>query len=304
MSRDKNGNPQYSDRKEKNQEAVDISERLKNVGNFLDVTDPGKIDFFKAPEQAISGRAKVDVRIKLYNYELSSKQRHAIQKHIEAIYDLYAKWFGWSEKPKRPISIRIFGNYEDFGNYQSEVGYRFPTNRSHYSRYRREVVMIGTEFKTKTIRVLYHEASHAIMHMNMQRVPKWINEGLAEVFELLQTRSEKTFSIGYRRSYIGLIKHKLREGSLEPAASYMKISSQKWHDSSSRVENMYYKVAWSIMRYLVSNKTGQKTLRAVMNDIRTDNKWNESNLAELFNKHYPGGVKKLDRDWRSWIVKL
>jgi hypothetical protein len=86
-----------------------------------------------------------------------------------------------------------------------------------------------------------------------------------------------------------------------PIEQYLGISDVQWRDSSARVENTYYLIAWSIMNSLLSSQRGIDTLRLVLSDMRSNGRFGGGSLVEMFDRSYPGGIRKLDRDWRIWI---
>lgn len=301
---DENGDTHFSEEKPENIESEETSDQLENRINIIEIGETPDIDFYIPPERNKS--MKVDIKIELVDYQLTPKLREIIQNRVKIIYRAYVQWFGWDPQPNRPIKIKIFGNYIDFEKYQIEKQQGHVTNRSHYSPSRREVVMLGTEFTDATLSVLFHECSHAIFHMEVASGPKWINEGLAEVFEFSKAQRNKV-KVGYNKEWVEIIKHKLREGSLLSFKEYLNIPSRGWSEESARVERSYYTVAWSMMRFLVSTEQGKNSLKKDIIDIK-DRKnnpwWQKGRLTEIFDKHYPGGIGKLDADWRKWIGKL
>jgi len=130
--------------------------------------------------------------------------------------------------------------------------------------------------------------------------PNWINEGLAECFEGIVVKNKKIY-LRRNPTWLEKMKHKLREGSLQPIEHYLGISNKQWRESSARVESTHYMVAWSIMSSLLSSRHGIDTLRAVFSSMRSKGWWKEGQLVVIFAEAYPGGIKKLDRDWRNWI---
>jgi hypothetical protein len=165
------------------------------------------------------------------------------------------------------------------------------------------VLMLGTEFERSTMRTLLHESSHAILNMELNRIPKWINEGLAEVFEYIQPNGNN-ITIGYNPGRMGLIKHQLQEGALRSFEENLMVSDLTWHNESARVERSYYNIAWSMMRFMLSSQEG---ITAVRHSLETCKKiicWQSAQIVEQFSQSYPGGMQQLDEDWRRWIEEI
>jgi hypothetical protein len=295
---DENGRVHFSENAPAQQSSQEITGKLGEIGNFLEFDDVLDVDWYKPPGEYKP--ANVEVKIDLVDYQLEAAEYGKIRDGVTGIYESYSRWFGWSQAPNRPVVIKIFGNFDEFEQYQQQENNGHSTTRSHYSFYRKEVVMLGTEFKGATMGVLFHESSHAVLDMALNNAPNWINEGLAQCFEGIEAGGKKNL-LPQSPARIEKIRHKLREGSLLPIEQYLGISDVQWRGSSARVENTYYLVAWSIMNSLLSSRQGIDTLRLVLSDMRSQGRFGGGSLVEMFNRAYPGGIRKLDRDWRTWI---
>lgn len=281
--------------------SVEISEQLNKSSNVVGFRKLKEIEFYRPSANEIP--VSLDVDIELVDYELSEESHKLIQRQVKAIYRAYIEWFGWSHQASRPIVIKIFGDYDAFEQYQVENADGHVTSRSHYSPRRKEVIMKGTEFTDATLGVLFHEVSHAIIHMGLRHTPTWINEGMAETFEYSRVRKGKIL-LGYSGAWVEIMQHKLREGSLRPMAEYLAITNREWRASPAVVERSYYMIAWSMMSFMVADDDAFKTLQAVINSAKLTPWWKPPSLPERFAQNYPKGMKKLDARWREWIRKL
>ena len=158
---DDQGRVHYSEDAPTQQKSEDISAKLDEVGNFFKFDDVVDVDWY-VPATDYKA-AEVQVKIDFINYQLSYVERVEMENSVAGIYEAYSRWFDWPQSPKRGIQIKVFGQYDEFEKYQKNKNSGHSTSRSHYSRKRKEVVMLGTEFTNATLGVLYHEASHAIM---------------------------------------------------------------------------------------------------------------------------------------------
>jgi len=297
---DKNGTTHYGQKPISGIDQEEISQKIKQSSEAIKFA-PTK-SFSSGNQSTKQNSGKLFIDIKSIQYSIDSRTRKQIKRQIRSIYQAYTDWFGWDTHRNQKIKIRIFGKYKDFENYQIKSKGKFTTHRSHYNRKNREILMHGTEFKDATLGVLYHEASHAIIHMGMNSTPKWINEGLAEVFELSEI-SKGTLTTKNNDEWVERIKHKLREGSLLSFKDYINITSKSWHNTSRREERAYYYIAWSMMKFLVSNKKRRIALKDIIHETRRTAWWEKKALENIFNNNYPGGINKLNRDWRKWITQ-
>lgn len=301
---DANGVTHYSEEKPTNPKdkakAEDISDKLKDVGNLITFVDPGPIDYYK-PKRS-QRDASVDIRIENIGYTMTKAQRRHIDEQVRGLYKAYVRWFDWSIEPTHPVTLKIFGTYELFEQYQIEHRGRFITNRSHYSPYHREVLMLATEFADTTLQTLLHETSHAVMDMQVRGTSKWLNEGIAGMFEgLIFERGE--IKMLYAGAWSERMNLKLKEGSLASLDTYLNIPDRQWGAESSRVESTYYMVAWSLMRYMITTEQGMRALALTLQQQRFY-KEQPGELVKTLSDAYPGGIQQLEKDWRRWIAAI
>jgi hypothetical protein len=301
---DENGVTHFSEDKPTNTKdqakAEDISDRLKGVGNMITFVDPGPIDYFKPKRRQRA--ANVDIRIENIGYSMTKAQRRHIDEQVRGLYKAYVRWFDWSVEPTHPVTLKIFGSYALFEQYQIENRGRFNTNRSHNSPYHREVLMLATQFADTTLQTLLHETSHAVMDMQVRGSSKWLNEGIAGMFEgLIFERGE--IKMLYAGAWSERMNLKLKEGSLASLESYLDIPNQQWGAESSRVESTYYMVAWSLMRYMITTEQGMRALALTLQQQRFYQE-QPGELVKTLSDAYPGGIQKLETDWRRWVAEI
>ena len=299
---DANGVTHFSEKKPTtpNTRAEEISEQVKDTGNVMTFTDVGDVEFYQPPER--NKIANVRINIEAFDFPMSETLRDEIQTQVNGLYQAYVRWFDWSVKPTHPINIKIFGKYQLFEQYQIDTRGRFITNRSHYSPAHREVLMLGSNFDDATLQLLLHETSHAVMDMQVRTASKWLNEGIACLFEGVEWHRGKHY-VRTKGSWSERMGLKLQEGSLANVADYLRIPDQKWGAESARVENSYYMIAWSLMRFLITTEDGMRALAQTLQAQR----FRSGDIDELVNQlgaAYPGGLRQLDRQWREWIAKV
>ncbi len=297
---DENGRVHFSDKAPSNNNAKDISAELSSKGNFFGFTKVKPIDVYIPKRRR--GLPKLTIKIELVQYELSEGDRKEIIKGVKKVYKAFTTWFGWPIKPKEPIKIKIFGKYSDFLAYQRSTDGRHVSNRSFYHLLRKEIVMLGTRFNEETVRTLFHEATHAIFHMRHGIVPLWLDEGLAMAFSAIEPEA-RGLKLSLPVAYHDFVRAKLREGTLLSFGEYLQISNRQWRTSGQVVESTYYRVAWSMMMFMLSSKQGSEALENIITQLDRSRWWQTNNLAGHFARHYPGGLDRLDKNWRRWIKK-
>ncbi|MGA2811910.1 MAG: DUF1570 domain-containing protein [Candidatus Acidiferrum sp.] len=104
---------------------------------------------------------------------------------------------------------------------------------------------------------LYHEYTHALMHLNFSNIPVWLDEGIAEYLG--------NASIGDKESSIGNIDpgnlYVLQQNRLLPLATLLAVDhSSPYYNESNRV-SVFYAESWALTHYLVlSPEARQKQL--------------------------------------------
>ncbi len=295
---DDKGRVHFSETKPDNEKTSDLSQEIENSGNFLNYPEPVEI---VTPSLETQEPLSIKVRIILVDYELSDSSKQTIRANIKAIYRAFQQWFGWPPQAQHPITVRIFGNIPAFEEYQMKKSGRV-NYRDHYSSRHREIVMKGTVFEDGTLNTLYHEASHAIMHMYQNGTSKWLNEGLAEVFADTRSVRHGLPNLGIDAQWVAVSKLMLQEGSLKSAGYYLSLPNSEWTSEGKRLERSYYMIAWTLMRFLTSNQQGRDTLKTLFQLNKTQS-LHGKNLANSLGENYPGGITALDKNWRQWINK-
>jgi len=140
------------------------------------------------------------------------------------------------------------------------------------------------------------------MDMQVRGSSKWLNEGIASMFEgLVYDRGQ--IKVYYAGAYSERLNLKLREGSLAPLTTYLNIPNHQWGAESSRVESSYYMIAWSLMRYMITNENGMRALALTLQQQRFYQE-KPGELVKTLNDAYPGGIQALDTHWRAWLTSI
>jgi hypothetical protein len=299
--KDAEGRIHYGSQAPPGVDAVEVSGSLEekvSVYNTAPGAKPPATDAVADEPGAKQPASPVVIEIKLVEYELSRADERKIREEIQLIYRRYVEWLGWSPQPRHPVKVTIFGTVNAW-NAVPKAMEQGREHQSHYDPRRREVLMHGDRFTDDTIGILRHEVSHAILHMELGNTPQWINEGIAEVFRSSGAVRGR-LTVTPNPTWAEILKHKLREGSLEPWEKYIDIPFAEWRGESRRVEMSYYMIAWSMMGYLLSTPQGTKCLRDLTTEAR---KVGFRTLSKSFEKHC-GSVATLDTGWRRWIERL
>lgn len=303
---DEHGKIHFSETAPENNAAEKMDEKLQETGNFVNYPEiPASASHSTMPtagETPVSPAQPLQINIELIDYELSAATLASIRSNINAMYYAYQLWFGWPDKAQYPVNIKLFGRLKPFEDYQRLKNYTV-INRSFYSGTpNREIIMTGV-IESEALITLYHEVSHAILNMQQYNTSKWINEGLAEVFSNHKGIRNQLPVLSTDEKWVYILKQMLAKNSLQNISEYLSISNAQWKNTSRLEENSYYMIAWSIMYFMATHETGRDTLKALF-AINQQQPLHNKNLIQQIDQRYPGGIKKLDADWRQWINTL
>lgn len=143
--------------------------------------------------------------------------------------------------------------------------------------------------------VLYHEGFHRYAHEVMPHMPRWLDEGLAEVLAAELTRGGPMIE-GRLRTLEGA----LAAGRVPSAAALLQLSSHEFYGPASDV---HYASAWALCRYLLRGPApaGAKAALAALLEALRERSPGKTASEEAFQAV---DLAELDRGWRAWLPAL
>jgi tetratricopeptide (TPR) repeat protein len=160
-----------------------------------------------------------------------------------------------------PTVLVVFKNEADFarfkprderGRIQQEVGgYFVPTSDVAYL-----VIPAGDARQAADYRVLFHEYAHALLHLNLRRLPAWVDEGMAEFYS--------TFEGDFRdgKSLIGRPPEErlqaLRGRALLPLPQLLTSEGAYKFMRDRMTVGTFYAQSWALVHYLQVGDGGKR----------------------------------------------
>jgi hypothetical protein len=235
------------------------------------------------------------IYIKLHNLSLGANIQSQIYWGTWLMLQLYQNSFELSFPSGFSFHLVLFNTFDQYQSYSkkqiSAAGY--------YDRKRAEAVLWTQPHIKNMLPVIFHESHHAILRGHFKNIPKWINEGLSEYFEGLKISSNRVRVAPQFRKDIK-IKMWLRENSLPQLTSFFDIPDCKWQNEKKDRESVPPAIAWSLVYFLMESKDRRDILKAMLQDLKTNQKRSAQQLIHL---HYPGGLENFEHEWRVWIVQ-
>ncbi len=250
------------------------------------------------PHRQLSPENKVasGTRISLKAGAECAAQQKAIDnanRGINALRDVYKHTLGYSNAEEVHLEGRYFCSRQAYENYKRKLGSRSSSSTGFFSRYHREIVVMGAR-PEQGLQTLMHEASHALLRSRDANYSKWLNEGLAEYFEGASWDNSR-FTINPQRTKDRRMKQMLSQGKLPRLSTYLGLTNRQW-TRLQKPAPVGSSVAWSLVYFLMENPQHHGLIRQVIRDERKG-----ISAGTSLAKRYPGGVKALEREWHQFI---
>jgi tetratricopeptide (TPR) repeat protein len=101
---------------------------------------------------------------------------------------------------------------------------------------------------------LYHEYTHALLHLNFSGLPLWLDEGLAEFYGNSQ--------LGEKESRVGIIDETrlyiLSQNKLLPIETLLNVEHGSPHYNEANRASVFYAESWALVHYLMLDPEAQQ----------------------------------------------
>ena len=188
------------------------------------------------------------------NYPLPADD--GVIRQLNALKNQFEETLGLKvEAAEHPIEVYILGDRKAFEHFLTFYYPGLPPRRAFFIAEgdRRVVYTFKSDRLDEDIR---HEATHALIHLAVGSIPLWLDEGLAEHFEV-------TDASGLNREHLAKLPQDLRDG-LSPNVERLE-TLQGVQQMSPRD----YRESWAWVHYLLHGSgEGRAILLAYLGDLR------------------------------------
>ncbi len=154
-----------------------------------------------------------------------------------------------------PIHVFLFARKSAYRDYVTRYFPSAPRRQALFIK-QRGPGMIFAHFSPEIATDLRHEGLHAILHATLPMVPLWLDEGLAEYFEVEPERRRN------RRDYLAPTRREANWGS---QASLVEMEAL---DEADQMDALDYRHAWQWAHYLLHGpEEARGELQAYLADI-------------------------------------
>ena len=229
-------------------------------------------------------------------YELDQER---IQRQVNWVYRFYDEVLYFDFYKKVPVKIHVLKNEREYHQYVFSISGHKPTNSlGVYLPSSHEIAVFihpkkwgGKENTYKTIK---HEASHAILHSLAERMPHWLNEGMAEQMETLSFSGEKFIIDRHRKNHRSVL---ARKKQLAEAGRFIEMDSLRWRGELAN-GSPHQAMAGQLVFLSLSKSYGRSFITRLLQDYKRGVKLRSFYLLD---QHYIGGTSAFSLHWQQWL---
>jgi tetratricopeptide (TPR) repeat protein len=100
---------------------------------------------------------------------------------------------------------------------------------------------------TTAYHTVYHEYTHALLHLNFSRIPLWLSEGVAEFFgnSTVGSQEARTGNVDKTHLYI------LSKNAWMPIETLLEVSESSPYYNEKNPASVFYAESWALVHYLL-----------------------------------------------------
>lgn len=159
------------------------------------------------------------------------------------------------------FQVYLFSGEKGYRRYLDGLDLRIPIHTAGvYSPELQQLLIWNLPTRTNMLRTIRHEGFHQYFDMVAPDVPVWLNEGLAEYFEVSRYKAGKPTAGIIRPSHIRALAL-IRPSARRPLDTFMKITPRQFYGPTA---GLNYAQSWALVRYL---RGGTPSVRAVFDRL-------------------------------------
>jgi hypothetical protein len=175
---------------------------------------------------------------------------------------------------KEEVVVYIFSNQEEYQHYLDTTYPGLPRRRAYFVGTAKELA-VYTYWGERIQEDLRHEYTHGLLHGSLRNVPLWIDEGLAEYFEVIGPSPGTVNS-----DYANRLTKSLSNGWRPNLKRLERI------EEFSSMQHVDYQESWAWVHFMLhSSPETREALLSYLHDLRS--KHNPSPLSERLENAIP-----------------
>lgn len=157
------------------------------------------------------------------------------------------------------INVYLFESAERFDEFMRRHHPEFPNRRAFFVETDTHLTVYA-QWGDRVGEDLRHEVTHAYLHAVVPHVPLWLDEGIAEYYEVGRARR------GLNRQHVTLLADRVRRGAWQP-----NLRRLEQRDPTQDLTQDEYAEAWAWVHFLLESRPETDALlKAYFADLRRD----------------------------------
>jgi tetratricopeptide (TPR) repeat protein len=146
---------------------------------------------------------------------------------------------------------------------------------------------------TTAFHTIYHEYTHALLHLNFTRIPLWLNEGLAEFFgnSTLGQREARTGTVDEAHLYI------LRKNDWLPIETLLDVNERSPYYNEKNPASVFYSESWAMVHYLLLDPEARH--KQLLKQFLLD--WNLSGEQVAAGRQAFGDLRRFEETIKKYV---
>lgn len=247
-------------------------------------------------------------QLAVHGFAFPTQSEKAINESVRQLLERHRVALGFVPKADFRLRMRVFGDYADYTNATFSLYWTNDADRralqgrpftvaGFYTSATKEIVTWRQQMPGFLGTTLLHEASHAIMDAHYDHVPAWMMEGSADYFAFALHPPGELQQRMLRQRWIRLNEW-LRDRSLLPIEKLLDASNA---DFKHLNPEKAYTTSWSLFQLLMSNHNNRQMMLTMLGERQSLHEKPPDCSAQI-DRLQAGGLKKLQSDWRAWII--
>jgi hypothetical protein len=159
-----------------------------------------------------------------------------------------------------PVHLYLFENPERYDAFVARQFPAFPARRAFFVETDTTLAVFAA-WQDRVAEDLRHETTHGYVHAVAPTIPLWLDEGIAEYFEVPRSDS------GVHRGHIAHLAGRLLEGTWQPDLARMEAVA-----TAGELSQDHYAEAWCWVHWLLrTTPERRRLLQDYLSDVRRDN---------------------------------
>ncbi|MFM9057850.1 MAG: DUF1570 domain-containing protein [Planctomycetaceae bacterium] len=259
------------------------------------------LDLLARPPAAASGlvawtgdrdlphRTQLEVGQLVIHADFPLAGQHRLVRELDALRTEVSQQLGLPVSDE-PVHLYLF---EDAGRYDAFAARRFPgfpVRRAFFVETDTSLAVFAA-WQDRVAEDLRHETTHGYVHAVAPAVPLWLDEGIAEFFEVPRHEA------GVHRAHVAHLAGRIIEGTWRPDMERLEALA-----SAGEMSQDHYAEAWSWAHWLLCTTPERRALvQEYLADVRRDGKTAPLSIRL---RHAPGTPADLPAALRAHVESL